>query len=174
MRLKDGHMQNGQLKPAYNVQVAAKNQFITHYDSFPNPAGFLAFKPFVEGYKERFGGVLKKMVAGSGYGSEENYDFMEANGIEPFVKFPVFHKGQEKASKNKAFLAQNMFYNAGKDFLVCPVGQRMEKVGEGTRKSDGGYVPPVSYYEAENCTNCPLKVFATARKATGGSRPITT
>jgi hypothetical protein len=33
----------------------------------------------------------------------------------------------------------------------------MEKVGEGTRKSDGGYVSPVSYYEAKNCTNCPLK-----------------
>jgi hypothetical protein len=97
------------------------------------------------------------MVAGSGYGSEENYDFMEANGIEPFVKFPVFHQEQEKAFKNKAFLAQNMFYNAGKDFLVCPVGQRMEKAGESTRKPDGGYVSPVSYYEAQNCTDCPLK-----------------
>jgi len=32
MRLKDDHMQNGQLKPAYNVQIATENQFFTHYD----------------------------------------------------------------------------------------------------------------------------------------------
>src|SRR5690606_4457089 len=31
MRLKDDHMQNGQLKPAYNTQVSTEEQFITHY-----------------------------------------------------------------------------------------------------------------------------------------------
>jgi hypothetical protein len=34
MHLKDDHMQNGQLKPAYNVQISTENQFITHYDFF--------------------------------------------------------------------------------------------------------------------------------------------
>jgi hypothetical protein len=59
------------------VQIATENQFITHFDFFPNPDDFLTFKPFVDGYKERFGEVLKKMVADLGYGSEENYDFIE-------------------------------------------------------------------------------------------------
>jgi len=31
MRLKDDHMQNGQLKPAYNTQISTEEQFITHY-----------------------------------------------------------------------------------------------------------------------------------------------
>ena len=30
MRMKEDHMQNGQLKPAYNVQVAVENYFIIH------------------------------------------------------------------------------------------------------------------------------------------------
>jgi len=30
MRMKDDHMQNGQLKPAYNVQIAVENYFIIH------------------------------------------------------------------------------------------------------------------------------------------------
>ncbi|WP_242866721.1 hypothetical protein [Abyssisolibacter fermentans] len=28
MRMKDDHMKNGQLKPAYNVQIAVENYFI--------------------------------------------------------------------------------------------------------------------------------------------------
>ena len=30
MRMKEDHMKNGQLKPAYNVQIGTSNQFITH------------------------------------------------------------------------------------------------------------------------------------------------
>ncbi len=161
MRLKDDHMQNGQLKPAYNLQIGTENQFITHFDFFSNPTDFLTFKPFVNGFRERFSGnfdtVLNSVVADSGYGSEENYDFMELNEIEPFVKFPYFHKEQKKAFKNNAFIAQNLFYNSQKDYFVCPMGQHMEKTGEGSRKSDSGFISKVSYYEAKNCKGCPLK-----------------
>ncbi|PHM02646.1 transposase, partial [Lactiplantibacillus plantarum] len=34
MRVKEDPMQNGQLKPAYNVQIATSNQFITGYRLF--------------------------------------------------------------------------------------------------------------------------------------------
>jgi hypothetical protein len=43
------------------------------------------------------------MIADSGYGSEGNYGFMEANETEPFVKFPMFHKEQKKHSKKRIF-----------------------------------------------------------------------
>ncbi len=31
MRMKEDHMKNGQLKPAYNVQISSNNQFIVNY-----------------------------------------------------------------------------------------------------------------------------------------------
>src|SRR5690606_28827996 len=31
MRMKEDHMRNGQLKPAYNVQLSSHNQYIVHY-----------------------------------------------------------------------------------------------------------------------------------------------
>ncbi len=31
MRMKEDHMKNGQLKPAYNVQISTNNQFIASY-----------------------------------------------------------------------------------------------------------------------------------------------
>jgi transposase len=37
---------NGQLKPAYNLQIGTENQFFTHFDFFPNPTDFLTFIPF--------------------------------------------------------------------------------------------------------------------------------
>jgi hypothetical protein len=43
------------------------------------------------------------MIADSGYGSEENYDFMEANEIEPFVKVTMFHEEKKKRSKTMHF-----------------------------------------------------------------------
>ena len=36
MRMKEDHMRNGQLKPAYNVQVAVNSEFITGIDAFSN------------------------------------------------------------------------------------------------------------------------------------------
>jgi hypothetical protein len=62
MYLKDDHMQNGQLKAAYNLQIGTENQFISHFDFFPNPADFLTFKPFVNGFRERFEGKFEKVL----------------------------------------------------------------------------------------------------------------
>ena len=37
MQMKEDHMKNGQLKAAYNLQIATENQFVLHYDVFSNP-----------------------------------------------------------------------------------------------------------------------------------------
>jgi transposase len=157
MRMKDDHMKNGQLKPAYNVQIGTENQFFTHFDFFPNPTDYLTFIPFNDGFKERYQKMPKTEVADSGYGSEENYEFMQINDIEPFVKYPLFHAEQKKSFKNNAFIAQNLFYNKEKDYFVCPMGQHLENVGKSTRKSENGYVSNTTIYEAKNCNGCPLK-----------------
>ena len=176
MRMKDDHMKNGQLKPAYNLQTGTENQFYTHFDFFPNPTDFLTFIPFNTGFKERYKKMPAKAVADSGYGSEENYAFMHDNTMEAFVKYPLFHAEQKKKYRNDAFLAQNLYYNAEKDYFVCPMGQHMEKVGKSTRKSESGYacgehsrtISNITFYEAENCSGCPLKCMC--HKAKGNRR----
>ncbi|GHT41975.1 transposase [Bacteroidia bacterium] len=169
MRMKEDHMMNGQLKPAYNVQIGTENQFITHYDFYPNPTDYLTFKPFMNGFEKRYKKFPAKVVGDSGYGSEENYKYMEINDIEGFVKYPMFHKEQKKSFQTNAFLAQNLYYNAAKDYFVCPMGQHLENVGKGTRKSENGFVSNVSYYEAQNCEGCPLKCLCNNAK---GNRRI--
>ena len=157
MRMKDDHMKNGQLKPAYNLQIGTENQFYTHFDFFPNPADFFTLIPFFNGFKARYKKMPKKGIGDSGYGSEENYEFMQNNDIESFVKYPLFHAEQKEKYKNNVFRSQNLYYNPEKDYFVCPMGQHMEKVGHSTRKSESGYVSNTTSYEAKNCSNCPLK-----------------
>ena len=157
MRMKEDHMKNGQLKPAHNVQIATENQFFTHYDFFPNPTDTLTLIPFLNGFKERYARYPLKNVADAGYGSEENYEFMENNQIEAFVKYNYFHKEQTKSFKNNPFLVQNLYYNKTEDYYVCPMGQHMKKVGNATPKSASGYESHLSVYQAKKCTGCPLR-----------------
>jgi transposase len=164
MRMKEDHMLNGQLKPAYNVQISTENQFISHYDFYPNPTDTLTLIPFLNGFENRYNILPDKVVADSGYGSEENYEFMQVNDIEPFVKFNYFHKEQKKAFKKNGFLSQNLYYNVDEDYYVCPMGQHMNKIGKKRCKTASGYTSTATIYEAKNCKGCPLKCLCSNAK----------
>ncbi len=157
MRLKDDHMQNGQLKPAYNLQIGTENQFITHFDFFPNPTDTLTMVPFFQDWEKSYSAYPKTVVADAGYGSEENYGFMENNQVEAFVKYNYFHAEQKKKFRENAFTPENLYYNATDDYFVCPMGQHLEKTGNKTTTNGNGYKSEITIYQAANCTGCPLR-----------------
>ena len=157
MRMKEDAMNNGQTKPGYNVQIATENQYITNYGIYwmPNDQG--TFIPFMTTFSERYGSQSAKAVADSGYGSEQNYAWMEENGVEAFVKYNMFHAEDKRKYRDDPFRVQNLYYNAEEDYYVCPMGQHMEHVGDVQSRSDLGYVSTVSRYRARNCAGCPLR-----------------
>jgi len=157
MHMKEDAMNNGQLKPGYNVQIGTNNQYITQIGFYPNPTDTLTMPDFLESYKKDYGSYPKKAVADSGYGSEQNYEFMEENGIEAFVKYNYFHKEQHSPFKNDISRQENLHYNKEKDYFVCPMGQHMQQKGASVRKSGNGYVSYITHYEARNCNGCPLR-----------------
>lgn len=157
MRMKEDHMGNGQLKPAYNVQISTENQFITNFGIYQNPGDTSTFIDYLDSFEEKYDRQSSEVVADSGYGSEQNYDHMETKGIDNFVKFNYFHKEQKNSFKNNPFLPDNLFYNQQGNFYVCPMGQRMEFVGINHRISERGYHSEVSYYQAKRCDGCPLR-----------------
>lgn len=157
MRLKDDHMKNGQLKPAYNLQIGTETQFITHFDFFPNPTDTLTMVPFFEGWEESYSAYPQTVVADAGYGSEENYGFMENNEMEAFVKYNYFHAEQKKKFRENAFTSQNIYYNTTDDYFVCPMGQHLEKKGNKTTTNKNGHRSEITIYEAANCKGCPLR-----------------
>ncbi len=157
MRLKDDHMQNGQLKPAYNTQISTENQFITHVSIHQSPGDTTTLESHLDSFEQSYQKQSKEIVADAGYGSEENYEMLEQKEVTAYVKYSYFHKEQKRKTKNNPFLVQNLFYNVQEDFYVCPMGQRMENIGTAKRTSSNGYESQVSRYQAKRCEGCPLR-----------------
>ena len=157
MRLKEDAMNNGQTKPAYNLQIGTENQFITDFMLFPNPTDTLTMIPFLSSYSSRYDRLPGESCADAGYGSEENYSFMDANGMEAYVKYNYFHKEQKKPFREDIFRLENLYYNKEQDYFVCPMGQHMERVGTAHTKTESGYRTLTGVYRAKNCEGCPLR-----------------
>ena len=157
MRMKEDAMNNGQTKPGYNVQISTENQFITNYGIFWRPTDQGTFIPYVTSFSERYGRQSEEICADSGYGSEQNYAYMDGAGISPYVKHNMFHAEDKRCRRNNPFLVGNLYYNAIGNYYVCPMGQRMDHIGDFKTKSDLGYVSVVSRYKAQNCKGCPLR-----------------
>jgi len=156
MRMKEDHMKNGQLKPAYNLQLSTEKNFITNFSIHQRPGDTATFKQHMQSYKGKYGHCPLVAVADSGYGSLENYEFMEQNGIKSYVKYNWFHKEESKKFKTDITRIENLHYNEQNDYFVCPMGQKMLPIGEYVRKSELGYEYTVTRYQAGNCTRCPL------------------
>lgn len=54
MRMKDDHMKNGQLKPAYNPQISTENQFITHVSVHQTPGDTTTLESHLEGFEKAY------------------------------------------------------------------------------------------------------------------------
>jgi transposase len=169
MRMKDDHMKNGQLKAAYNVQLAIESEYIIGADVFSDCNDVGTMKPLLETMR-RYNSdmVIKRFIADSGYESEENYAFLEEQGIECYIK-PLNYEQQKKRSfKNKIGKRENMIYNAETDEYTCHNGKQLKPIGVYNKKSAKGYVSEVTIYECESCEDCPHKSKCT--KAKGNRR----
>ena len=163
MRMKEDHMQNGQLKPAYNTQISTENQIIVHYTTHQNPTDTKTLKPHLADFEQTYGeeifNELETITADAGYGSEENYDALEDKGITAYIKYNTFEKEQDKnyQKKHKTFSKENLYYNQEEDYYVCPIGQKMHKTHQSQKNTEAGYEQNLSHYQAQNCQGCPLR-----------------
>ena len=165
MRMKEDAMCNGQTKPGYNLQISSENQFITDFALFPNPTDTLTFIPFLGSFPDRYGRFPKRVVADSGYGSEENYRFMDEAGIEGFVKYNRFHLEHRPRYKPDTFHPDSLYYNEEGDYYICPMGQRMSRTGTLQTRTEGGYISQSACYRAIRCKGCPLRCLCYKAKA---------
>ena len=169
MRMKEDAMRNGQTKPGYNLQIATENQFITDFALFPNPTDTLTMIPFLQSFSSRYDRLAHTVVADSGYGSEENYRFMAENSMEAYGKYNYFHMEQRPRFRPNPFKAENFYYNEEHDYCICPMGQKMRRIGNRHVKTASGYVSESARYRAIRCEGCPLRCLCFKAK---GDRTI--
>jgi hypothetical protein len=62
----------------------------------------------------------------------------------------------DNVQSKKPFTADKLFYNEKEDYYVCPMGQKMQKIGTHTQHTATGFKQTITNYQAKNCTSCPL------------------
>jgi transposase len=169
MRMKDDHMRNGQLKPAYNVQLAVEAEYVVGARVFPFANDIGTLKPMVETMlKYNTAMTIKRLTADAGYESEENYTYLERKGIACYIMPQNYEQQKKRSFKEDIGKRENMAYNLETDEYTCHNGKQLKFVKTYDRKSSTGYVSEVTVYECESCQGCPHKAKCT--KAKGNRR----
>jgi transposase len=165
MRMKEDAMNNGQLKAGYNLQASAvKNDeegsrvFCVNYTLHPKPNDTTTLIPHLDEHEKLYGTLPDVVTADAGYGSQENYQYLDDKGVEAYVKYNQFYKEQKRVPSHKqGFAASELYYHPQDDCYYCPMGQKMAHTLTYTRKTENGYAQTIKRYTAKNCAGCPLR-----------------
>ena len=165
MRMKEDHMKNGQLKPAYNVQISTNNQYIATYTVHRNTTDtntlILHLKQHIKNYRHKPANI----TADAGYGSEENYQWLEDKRITAYVKHNQFDRMQHETIRNKAcFKADQLQYDEEKNQYLCPIGEPMAHIGWKIEETKNGYPKIIDSYKAKSCKGCFLREICHQQK----------
>ena len=150
MRVKEDPMQNGQLKPAYNLQIATSSQFITGYQLFQNLTDTRTLQPFIN-HLQQHGTLGATIVADAGYGSESNYRFLEDNLPEHMALIPygTMLKENSKKWKSDDRKVMNWDYHDQDDYYIDPKGVRFVFKAYRQRTDKYGFTRDFKEYVAE-------------------------
>lgn len=157
MRMKEDAMQNGQLKPAYNLQHGVDAEYITWLDISARPTDTRTLIPFLQDMEHHLSFKYPEIVADAGYESEENYLFLEANGQLAYIKPQNYEMAKTRKYRKDIGRMENMRYDAEKDGYYCKNGQILTAQYEKKEKTASGYRRTVTVYQCSGCSGCPFK-----------------
>lgn len=158
MRMKEDHMRNGQLKPAYNVQFSTNQQFIASYSLHQTSGDTTTLPVHLSEHLKSYDIKPSCVTTDAGYGSEENYQWLERKRITAYVKHTQFDRNQHQRTRDKKPFAGDRFdYDEQKDRLICPSGKAMKNVGTKNKKTANGYEQTITSYRTTKCQGCPLQ-----------------
>ena len=158
MRMKEDHMLNGQLKPAYNVQIAVENYFIVHGYVSNDRTDYNTLIPVLEKHQQAFGSILEEVTADSGYCSEKNLLYLKEKGIESYIKLQDHEKRKTRAYAEDISKYYNMKVEVFEDeqFYICHDGRELRHIRTET-KEQNGYTQTFEVYGCADCSGCEHK-----------------
>ncbi len=157
MRMKEDHMKNGQLKPAYNIQFGVDSEYIVWISTGPQPTDTTTLIPFLDDMNDHLKYKYKNIVADSGYESEENYMYLDENKHLAFIKPSNYEISKTRKYKTDISRKENMVYDKENDFYTCKNGRKLVVTGTKTSKSKTGYKSEKTCYTCEDCSRCNIK-----------------
>ena len=158
MRMKEDHMLNGQLKPAYNVQIGVENYFIVHGYISNDRTDYNTLIPVLEKHKKAFEIELEEVTADSGYCSEKNLLYLKKNDINSYIKLQDHEKRKTRAYKEAIGKYYNMKTVIFEDeqVYICHDGRELRHLRTEKREQDG-YTQTYEVYGCSDCSGCEHK-----------------
>lgn len=158
MRMKEDHMLNGQLKAAYNVQIAVENYFIVQAYVSNDRTDYNTLIPILEKHKNAFGDILEEVTADSGYCSEKNLLYLKEHKISSYIKLQDHEKRKTRAYKEDIGKYYNMKTQVFEDerYYVCHDGRELHHIRTET-KNQAGYTQTFEVYGCADCSGCEHK-----------------
>lgn len=155
MRVKRDYMGNDQLLPAYNMQIAACDEYIAVIDAKPYASDMECFIPLMEKFRRLHGHYPEYPVADAGYGSYNNYLFCEEHGMGKYMKFTMYDKESgDPKYREDPFRAVN-FRQGPEGEPVCPNGRSFRHKAYLHVKGNR-YGRTEELFECESCEGCPF------------------
>jgi Transposase DDE domain len=139
MRMKEDHMKNGQLKPGYNVQTETEGQFIIGYSLHQRAGDTRCLIEHLEHVKQYIS-LPQNIIGDSGYGSEENYTYLEEQGKKAYIPYHTLDQEQKRTWKKRIERVENMEYEEEADEFICANGQRFTFRYETKKESSHGSI----------------------------------
>jgi hypothetical protein len=157
MRMKEDHMCNGQLKPAYNIQNGTENQFVVGFSIHQQAGDTNCLIPHLEKLKEHLDRLPNRISSDAGYGSEENYAYLAQEKVGSYLKYNTFDREQKKRYQPDPFKAENLPFDAERDEFTCPNGKHLRYLYTTHSKTKNGFPTERRVYACDECQGCPLK-----------------
>ena len=170
MRMKDDHMRNGQLKPAYNLTLGVEGEYIVGINLSSKRSDEWTLLPLLDRMEKGLGKRHKNITGDAGFESEENYKGLQQRNQIAYIKPQNYERSKTRKYKSNAFLRENMLYDSGNDTYTCPNGNTFSPIYITKRHSKSGFESEVTVYECYGCNECPSKSDCTRAK---GNRKIT-
>ena len=154
MRMKEDHMLNGQLKPAYNIQNAVDSNYIVASSISADRTDL-----------KTAGHILRKLdllpwkydiyCADSGYDSLESFWELDKRGIEAYIKPQDWEISKTRSYRSDIGRSANMTYVEKDDCFICRNGRKLTFSGLRTNRK---YLRPARVYECHwGCISCPYR-----------------
>lgn len=157
MRIKRDYMGNDQLLPAYNLQLGICSEYIAVYDVNQYASDVDCFIPLIEKFKNLYNKYPKYPVGDAGYGSYNNYIYAQNNGMEKYLKFPMFRKETKDMKFHKIEYRSVNFRTDEFGDIRCPNNKKFNFLYH-KKVRNNNYGRTEEIYQCEDCSNCELRV----------------
>ena len=155
MRMKEDHMKNGQLKPAYNVQIAVEKYFIIRGYVSSDRTDYNTLLLVMEKHRKAFGEILEEVTADSGYCSEKNLLYLKKNKTAGYIKLQDHEKRKTRAYTEDIGKYYTMTHRIFEDehYYICHDGRELHHLRTETREQEG-YTQTFEVYGCADCSGC--------------------